>query len=538
MRLRLGALLIALGLGASAPSALAEPHEAPSASPAAEAPQGGDYPKLYQAPLFVSLFALQAKEAPVDETALRYYASQRNTQRVDAEIRRLKALHPNWQPPTNVYAPAGTGNDEQPFWDLFAADRMNELRAGIALREKREQGWKPSRELEDKIRRKEAVVALAAAEDAGAWSEALRIADDEPAILNCAAIDTDWRVAEAFLKLDRKARAFEIYQAILTSCTDYSERLTTVRKAIARFSVDDVKRLIAMGAKMQDGSHEFDPVSVDLTRARLNAINAGQSNDTIDAADLEEFFAAAERGGDRADFSLAGWYEYRGGRWASADKWFALGAPPHPDADALNGRFALGHGLSLLKLGKIDEARRLAWAWRANSDALRDLYVSAALAELAQTGDGPGMSDADIADFAGVVRDLKSFEGASALGWRRLRDRRWDESALWFKQALAFRGVDPMGEPGTAPADVAVLKAVEGDVLALSGGDRLDEAADVAEIWRRQSPGARQKLHRRRHHPSERQRAQPSDHAPSPPCLCRPGDGPALRGRGQGPGMV
>ena len=416
MRLSLRAFLFALIVGAPTGFALAEPHAPPSVAPTADAPQGGDYPKIYQAPLFVSLFALQTKEAPVDETALRYYASQRNTQRVDAEIRRLKALHPNWQPPANVYAPAGTGNDEQPFWDLFAADRMNELRAGIELREKREQGWKPSRELEDKIRRKEAVTALVAAENAGGWSDALKIADDEPAILNCAAIDTDWRVAEAFLKTDRKARAFEIYQAILTTCTDYSERLTTVRKAIARFSVDDVKRLIAMGGKMQDISREFDPVSVDLTRARLAAVNAGQSNETIDKADLDEFFAAAEHGGDRGDFSLAGWYEYRGGRWASADKWFALGAPAAPDDDAFNGRFALGHGLSLLKLGKTDEARRLAWAWRANSDALRDLYVSAALAELAQHQRPGACPTPTSPTSATLVREQKSFDGASRLG--------------------------------------------------------------------------------------------------------------------------
>ncbi len=98
------------------------------------------------------------------------------------------------------------------------------------------------------------------------------------------------------------------------------------------------------------------------------------------------------------------------------------------------------------------------------------------------------MSDADIADFATLVREQKSFDGASALGWRRLRDRHWDEAALWFKQALAYKSVDPMGDPGPVAADAAVLKAVEGEVLALSSGDRLDEAADIAEIWHAQSP--------------------------------------------------
>ena len=477
MRLNSRAALLALALAAG-------PAQADTAAP----PQGVMYARLYQAPIFVTMFALASKEIPVDETALRYYASQRNTVRVDAEIRRLKALHPSWTPPNNVYAPAGAGNDEQAFWDLFAADRLNELHAGMALREKREPGWKPSKELADKLRRKEAANALAAAIDSQSWAQALQIADDEPALLNCSTIDVDWRVAEAFLGLKQSARAFEIYQAILTTCTGHDDRLTTVRKAIPRFPADDVKRLIAMGAKMQDGSGEFDAARIDLTRARLNAINAGKGDEAVEPADLAEFFKAAARGGDRADFSLAGWYEYRMQAWTEADRWFLLGVPAKPSQDELDAKFALGHGLSLLKLGKTDESRRLASDWRASSDSLRDLYVSATLAELGDEGAAPAMTEAEIADFADVVRAIKSFEGASALGWRGLKYRAYDDGATWFKQALAYRGVDALAAPGAVKADEPVLKAVEGDVLALAGGGRLDEAADIAEIWRNASP--------------------------------------------------
>ncbi len=102
-------------------------------APPADAP----YPHIYQGPLFGSLFALSDNEPAVDESALRYYASLHNFARADAEIKRLKALHPNWTPPTNIYSTAGAGADEQPFWDLLAADRLEELRAGIALKERR-----------------------------------------------------------------------------------------------------------------------------------------------------------------------------------------------------------------------------------------------------------------------------------------------------------------------------------------------------------------------------------------------------------------
>ena len=51
-----------------------------------------------------------------------------------------------------------------------------------------------------------------------------------------------------------------------------------------------------------------------------------------------------------------------------------------------------------------------------------------------------------------------------------------------------LRASTPWGIPASVAADAAVLKAIEGEVLALSSGDRLDEAADIAEIWHAQSP--------------------------------------------------
>ena len=71
------------------------------------------------------------------------------------------------------------------------------------------------------------------------------------------------------------ARAFEIYHAIIGSCSNHDERLATVRKAISRFPVEQVKSLIAMGAKSDDGASEFDAARIDLTRARIAAVNSG-----------------------------------------------------------------------------------------------------------------------------------------------------------------------------------------------------------------------------------------------------------------------
>ncbi len=266
MLARLRGLTLAFGVVVAPSWACADEREPvesafPGLSAAEEQPlfanaDPASYPRIYQAPLFGALFSRSPSEPVVDESALRYYASLHNQARVDAEARRLKALHPNWVIPKNLYSTAGAGADEAPFWDLFAADRIAELRAAIALRMRNEPGWTPSRDLMGKIERKEAIARVVKASNASRWAEVLDIANAEPTILHCASIDADWRVAEPFIKTGATSRAFEIYRAIIATCADRDERVATVRKAIARFSVDEVKSLLAMGAKSGDGAGE------------------------------------------------------------------------------------------------------------------------------------------------------------------------------------------------------------------------------------------------------------------------------------------
>ena len=124
-RLALALIVVATSLAVSARAEPAAQGDG-DAHPQAKAVQHTStvYPNIYQAPLFGALYAIASNEAAVDESALKYYASLHNTARVDAEIRRLKTLHPNWAPPPNLYSTAGSGNDEQPFWDLLAENRF------------------------------------------------------------------------------------------------------------------------------------------------------------------------------------------------------------------------------------------------------------------------------------------------------------------------------------------------------------------------------------------------------------------------------
>jgi len=172
-----------------------------------------------------------ATDPKVDESALRYYAAQKDRRRVEAETRRLRALYPRWTPPHNLYSPAGTGSGEQPLWDLFGAGKLEELRARIAQRMAKEPGWAPSYDLRTKIERREIRDRLVAASESKQWPLVLELARNTPAILSCADIDAVWRVAEASAQIGELTQASAIYRSILTACTDPAERLTTVRNA-------------------------------------------------------------------------------------------------------------------------------------------------------------------------------------------------------------------------------------------------------------------------------------------------------------------
>src|SRR5690554_4408607 len=90
----------------------------------------------------------KAVNPQVDESALRYYARNRDLERLEAEIRRLRAEHPSWQPPEDLFDPQAVGGfDEGPLWQLFAEGRYAEVREAIVELERETPGWTPSDEL-------------------------------------------------------------------------------------------------------------------------------------------------------------------------------------------------------------------------------------------------------------------------------------------------------------------------------------------------------------------------------------------------------
>ena len=186
----------------------------------------------------------------VDESGLRFYASQNDRVRVDSETRRLKALYPEWVVPEDLFAPQTQGGEnEGPLWELFSADKMDELAAMIEARKQAEPGWEPSRDFMGKFRRKQArlkVMALSADKE---WKKLAAFAESNSAVGEIGDVDVLWTLAEGFSRAKLRAKALATYASILDSSTDPAERIGTMHKAIANLQMADIETLIAKGRK-------------------------------------------------------------------------------------------------------------------------------------------------------------------------------------------------------------------------------------------------------------------------------------------------
>ena len=72
---------------------------------------------------------------PVDEQALRYFAAQGDTRRLETEIARLRALYPDWTPPADLLGPAQVDVELARMWQLFGEGKISDVRSAIAARQ-------------------------------------------------------------------------------------------------------------------------------------------------------------------------------------------------------------------------------------------------------------------------------------------------------------------------------------------------------------------------------------------------------------------
>jgi cellulose synthase operon protein C len=236
MRLVGSAIIIAvaiLGFAAIAQQTGTGGNQPPAEAPPAPIPPTAAPPT--NAPPTNGSSSQTPSQPQVDESALRYFASQGDTRRVNAEIARLRALYPNWTPPSDLSQLSGSPGAPPPdplierLWNLYREDRIAEVRAAIAERQATDAAWKPPEELVTALETVEARRRLTNASDTGQWRTVLSVATEAPGLLTCMNVDVLWRVAEAFARTDQPNRTRDVYTYILTNCANPAERLATLQ---------------------------------------------------------------------------------------------------------------------------------------------------------------------------------------------------------------------------------------------------------------------------------------------------------------------
>ncbi|MBP1183057.1 hypothetical protein [Methylobacterium sp. PvR107] len=426
--------LLVLALAASPAAAQVDARSGPlsqnSAAPARSEPRivYGDGPR---APAILADPATSRTNDMVDESALRYYAAQKQTARMKAEITRLKRLYPGWNEPPDLDALQPSPPEEAPLWDLFTAGRFDDLRAAIAARRSIDPAWQPSEELARKLRRAEfrSRITALTGKDASTIIDLYRA---DPGALDPLDVQSIWTIADALGDSGSGDEAFELYKSILDGSADSGVRLATIQKAMAHLRMAQAERLIEMGHRGANGASEFDAIRLDITRARIAAFLHEDSAETPTPGDLAAFQTGARKSGDPSQTSLLGWYAYKRRQFREALEWFK-------QAIARGGDAMVAHGLALTlrQLDMAREAEEVAYAWRDRFVGNELLYIDI-LEQKLTLPRPPAIEPARIARYAQVVTASTSGEGAQGLAWYAYNSCQFDTALEWFQRAVAW----------------------------------------------------------------------------------------------------
>ncbi|KQO77205.1 hypothetical protein [Methylobacterium sp. Leaf88] len=395
----------------------------------AQGPGGED---ASRAPAIVVDPTGSAANGMVDESALRYYAAQKQTARMKAEAARLKQLYPGWTEPTDLDTLQPSPPEEAPLWDLFTAGRFDDLYAAIAARRTLDGTWQPSDELARKLRRAGFRSRLKGLAGARRNLDVVALYRADPSALDPSDVESLWIVADALAAEEATPQAYNLYKSVLDTSNDTGARLATIQKAMSNLPMAAAEQLIALGRTDSDGNSEFRRIAIDITRARIVAFLHDEAAHEPTTTDIAVFQAQARKTGDPRETGLLGWYAYKRQQFREALDWFKL-------AISRGGDAMIAHGLahSLRAVGMTREAEEVAYAWRDKYVGNSILFIE--LLERKLTQANPVFIDLDrINRYAKVTLASSSGEGAQALGWYAYNSCQFDAALEWFQHGIAW----------------------------------------------------------------------------------------------------
>ncbi|AWB08845.1 hypothetical protein A6A40_27980 (plasmid) [Azospirillum humicireducens] len=395
----------------------------------------------------------------VDETALRYYARIGDGERLEAEIARLRALDPTWEPPKDLFAPqpATPGVDESPFWTLVSAGKVAEARAAIAEQRRKSPSWQPSDKLLQELDLAESAGRIRSASDTKRWQDVVDAAAANPEAVACNRLDNAWRLAEAYAELKQADRAFDTYKTIVTSCPKAKERRDTIFKASRYLSPERLRELTALGATANPATGEdystVRSAEAELETGRLLERLGDPKAGALSAADLSRVQGIVRDKQD-ADGAIAlGWYFQKRKNFAEAQSWFS-----QANGWAPSDRAAEGLVLAYNGLGEKAQARAAAAPWKGKSNRV-DQALKAVDPPRGPAGGGRGgpqgpseldraLARQDYAACLAIIRASIARSGPTAAllqqrGWCLLELKRPSEAEAAFVEAQALAAREP-----------------------------------------------------------------------------------------------
>ncbi|MCM2505966.1 tetratricopeptide repeat protein [Aureimonas altamirensis] len=420
----------------------------------------------------------------VDETALRYFARQGDTRRLEAEIARLRSLYPDWTPPADPLAVEDAGDPElDRMWQLYAQGQYPQVREAIAQRQAREPAWQVPADLLDRLALAEARQQIINASDLKQFETVVRLGADNPSLLTCSDVDVLWRVAAAFAQTDRPARATDAYRYILTNCNDANERLATVQMALPLLPRSDLDQLLALERTGQNGVGEFQPVRVDIARQAV-ADGGANPDETVAQPDLRLVEDAARASDTAGDPLLLGWYYVQRQAYDDARRWFSMAAEREPTAEA-----ARGLALSLIGLRQFAQAETAMRPYSSESTQSRSVYLAAA-ANLLAIEPPVSLPPEVLGRIVQEVATGRDAATAEQLGWYSYALNQFQTAGQWFTTSLEWR---PDGE--LAAFGLALTRQRLGDAAGLRAiqqqwAGRSERIANIGRDWRGATPQA------------------------------------------------
>jgi len=373
---------------------------------------------------------------PVQTAALYYYAKQRQSERVDAEITRLQILHPGFMPPQDLYsASQAVVSDETSLWEMFVTDDFTGIDAEIIRRQAEDSSWQPTPDFQGKVIRKKLRVRMSELAQAEDWLALLDVsASIDPA--SETDVDLTWMRIDALSAVGDRDGLAHVFRGLLAR--DSSNRLSdeflvvTLQKALKDFPASEIRILAASLWPQQPDNYLPGALRLDVARKQIAEFNSTKDAAAVSQVELGLLSAEARKSRRPEDLSLLGWHDLNAERPADAEHWFALAMQEAPVPDVAKGLY-----LSLYR--QDDDKHAYEFAAKHLADLSDDpVFLMNVLSPRFGKQDMNTLSEDVVRAYSTAILETSAADHAEILGWYAYNSRQFEAAEAWFKQSYGW----------------------------------------------------------------------------------------------------